>query len=232
VNENSCSFYTSYCDVALEEGARCSYSALLEGAKQGWHFDYLRATLKRSSTFKGVSWTSGGKTMRQDMHLMLAGENAEVDLRGGWLLEEKHQAHTHVRIDHQFPHCRSLQRFKGVVKGNSRSSFAGKICVAKEAQKTEAYQVNHNLVLDKGAIAYSMPNLEIFADDVKASHGSTVSQIDPTQLFYMQTRGIDECTAKKWLTMGFCQEIINQISIEGVRCQAQQIVQGAGHGCL
>ncbi|MGH2638500.1 MAG: SufD family Fe-S cluster assembly protein, partial [Rhabdochlamydiaceae bacterium] len=101
--------------------------------------------------------------------------------------------------------------FKGVLKGQSQSSFEGKIYVHPEAQKTEAYQLNHNLLLSDAAVANAKPNLEIFADDVKASHGATMSEVDDEQLFYLQSRGLTKDSARTLLIQGFIQEFLNQI---------------------
>jgi Fe-S cluster assembly protein SufD len=118
-----------------------------------------------------------------------------------------------------------LQKFKGVLKGTSQSSFEGKIFVHPEAQKTEAYQLNHNLLLSEGAIAQAKPNLEIFADDVKASHGATFAQVDEEQLFYLKSRGISAETASQLLIRGYMQEMVSQISPAFVRQEVQQEVQ-------
>jgi Fe-S cluster assembly protein SufD len=109
-----------------------------------------------------------------------------------------------------------MQLFKGVLSDASQSSFEGKILVRPEAQKTEAYQLNKNLILNQGAVANSKPNLEIFADDVKASHGATVSQLDQEQLFYLSTRGIDINQARRLLISGFCREMIERIPYDSL----------------
>ena len=119
---------------------------------------------------------------------------------------KKRESHTNVHIEHQAPHCRSHQLFKGVLTDVSRSSFEGKIYVKQAAQKTEAYQLNNNLLLSDRANADSKPNLEIFADDVKASHGATVGQLDAEQLFYLRARGFTDNDAKNLLVDGYAKE--------------------------
>ncbi|MCB1111273.1 MAG: Fe-S cluster assembly protein SufD [Chlamydiales bacterium] len=201
-------------DMAVEEGAhvRC-YQTAMEYPDDAWVFTALRATLKRDSTLKAVSVTNGSVTVRDDYRVALMGENAEADLNGAWMTGSRHEVHTHVLVDHQQPHCRSNQLFKGVLRDTSRSSFEGKIYVHAEAQKTDAFQLNNNLILSEGAHADSKPNLEIFADDVKASHGSTVGQLDEELLFYMKSRGVSDDTAKNLLIHGYCREVIDLISI-------------------
>lgn len=205
-------------DFSIEEEAHVQYSqTIFDEAPDVWHFDALRASLKGNSTLKTVSVTNGSGTVRNDYRVILAGENAEALLNGLWMLKEKREAHNHVLMDHQAPYCRSMQLFKGVLDDNSQSSFEGKILVRQPAQKTEAFQLNNNLLLSDRATAESKPNLEIFADDVKASHGATVGQLDEDQLFYMKTRGFSKEEAKKFLVFGFCQEVIDKLTLPSLR---------------
>lgn len=133
------------------------------------------------------------------------------------MLADKREAHTHIFMEHQAPHCRSFQLFKSVLNDFSRSSFEGKIMVRQAAQKTEAFQLNNNLLLSDHAHADSKPNLEIFADDVKASHGATVGQLDIDQLFYMKTRGFSDQAAKNLLIFGFCEQVVEMITLPSLR---------------
>ncbi len=211
-------FINQVSDFVLEEDAHVHYTQILNDEHpQGWHFEAVRAHLKRQSTFKTVCITDGGMTVRTDYRISLAGENAEALLNGVCMLGGKCEAHTHIFIDHQAPNCRSYQLFKNVLNDFSRSSFEGKIMVRQAAQKTEAFQLNNNLLLSDHAHADSKPNLEIFADDVKASHGATVGQLDPEQLFYMKTRGFPESEAKNLLIYGFAEQVIEMIPLESLR---------------
>ena len=198
-------------EIAVEDNAHvkfCQHTTPLP--ENIWLFDALRSTLKRDSKIKTVQLTHGTQSVRHDYRVNLLGENGEADLNGLWILDGNHEAHTHVLIEHHAPYCRSNQLFKGVLNGTSQSSFEGKIYVHREAQKTEAFQRNNNLILSDGAIANSKPNLEIFADDVKASHGATVGQLDQEQVFYMRTRGLDTPEANALLIQGFCQEVLER----------------------
>jgi Fe-S cluster assembly protein SufD len=198
-------------DLSLEEKASLHHVDLLREGEKSLHFHSLRARLKRESSLQTFEIISGIKMVRSDYRAALLGENAAAELNGIWMLREKEQAHTHILMEHLAPSARSMQNFRGVLDENSQSSFEGKIFVDQKAQKTESYQLNRNLILSEGAIANSKPSLEIFADDVKASHGATVGQIDPSQLFYLKSRGIPESLAKRMLVFGFCQEIIDQL---------------------
>ncbi len=215
--------HNTFLDVALEDGASFQQTDI-SGKELGWHFNFLRATLKRDSRLKYFALTKGPKITRHSLRTQIQGENADVLLQGLWHLQENAQAHTHVFVEHAEPHARSLQKFKGVLKGISQSSFEGKIFVRPEAQKTEAYQLNHNLLLSEGAIAYAKPNLEIFADDVKASHGATFAQVDDEQLFYLKSRGLSSEEASRLLIRGFMQEMIDQIPHAFIRKEVEKDV--------
>ena len=133
------------------------------------------------------------------------------------MLKEKREAHTHVIVDHQAPHCRSRQLFKGILDDLSSSSFEGKILVRQAADKTDAFQLNNNILLSDRANADSKPNLEIFAPDVKASHGATVGQLDNELLFYLKTRGFSDKAAKNILIYGFCQDVVDLVDIPSLK---------------
>lgn len=213
-------------DMAVEEDAHVQYTQIATDCSDGiWQFEALRATLKRNSTLKTIAVTDGAATVRNDYHVILAGENSEVQLNGVWMLKGKKEAHVNILIDHQAPNCRSMQLFKGVLNDTSRSSFDGKIIVRQLAQKTEAFQLNNNLLLSDHANADSKPNLEIFADDVKASHGATVGQLDKEQIFYMKTRGFSDAQAKNLLVFGFCEQVINLIKVASAYQSMRQLAQ-------
>ena len=208
-------------DIALEEGSCLEMTSLLNVNEKGWHFDSVRATHKKNSRLDLLNFISGGGIARQDFRIQLQGENAEAKLQGASLVKDHSQAHTHVFMGHESPHTHSSQLFKTILDGNAKSSFEGKIYVHKEAQKTEAYQSNHNLLLGHHAIAYSKPNLEIFADDVKASHGATIAKLKKDELFYLKTRGLSQEMAKELLILAFSQEITSQVAEPFIREQMQ-----------
>jgi Fe-S cluster assembly protein SufD len=198
-------------EISLEDGASLDLLNVVDEAQGTWHLESVRANLKKNARFRSLHFTFGAKAVRQSYRVHLKGENSEADLKGLWMLSKNRTAHTHAVVEHEAPYTRSMQLFKGVLSDASQSSFEGQILVQPEAQKTEAYQLNNNLILSRGAVANCKPNLEIFADDVKASHGATVSQLDQEQLFYLTTRGIDPNCAKRLLIGGFCREIIERI---------------------
>jgi Fe-S cluster assembly protein SufD len=204
-------------DIALEEGARLDAIATSFAHSHGWTLDYVRASLKRDSFFKIDQVCRKGLGLRKDVKVDLLGEGASAEINGLALLFEQEQAHTHVIVNHEAPHTRSSQHFKGVLADHSQSSTEGKILVQRAAQKTQAYQLCNYLLLGDRAIANSKPNLEIFADDVKASHGATMAQLKERELFYLQSRGIDVHQAKKLLIEGFCQGILEKLFLPSLK---------------
>lgn len=216
-------FYNAVFDFEVEDEAHLTltHADLAGTSTHSFRFDAFRALLKRNSNFKAIQLTDSEKS-RRDWRILLAGENAEADLSGLWFLDGSKETHTNVSIEHLEPHTRSLQLFKGVLDDKALSSFQGKITVRKKAQKTQAYQLNNNLILSSSAQANSKPNLEIFADDVKASHGATVGQLDQEQLFYLKTRGMSESAAQGLLIRGFCEEVIDKVGSSAIRSKAEE----------
>ncbi len=208
--------HNTFLDIVLEENAVCSCVDLSD-SNQGWALNYLRSTLKKEATLNYTTAIFGNRTLRQSLKASLLGEKGKVVLQGVWNLHQQAHAHLHVHVEHLAPLGRSLQKFKGVLSDTSQSSFEGKIYIHPDAQKTEAYQLNQNLLLGDYVIANTRPNLEIFADDVKASHGATVSQIDEESLFYLKSRALSSTTAKQLLIRGFIQEILDHIPIPSVK---------------
>lgn len=194
-------------DAVLDEAAHFTLLDAQKCPQNGLSFQAIRATLKRDSKFESRFFTRGSAVWRTSLKVLLAEENSEALLQGLWQLDQERQAHVHALVEHAAPHTRSRQHFKGVLRGKSRSSFEGKIFVRPVAQKTEAYQLNNNLLLSDEAAANAKPNLEIFADDVKASHGATVAQLDEESLFYLSSRGLAKEEAREWLVKGFCEEL-------------------------
>lgn len=220
-------FVNQVSEFILEEGAHVQYAQMLHEENPGsWHLDAVRAILKRNSNFKTLCITEGSETIRADYRVQLMGENCEAFLNGLAMLNNKAEAYTNIWMEHLVPSCRSFQLFKNVLNDFSRSGFEGKIMVRQAAQKTEAFQLNNNLLIHDHAHASSKPNLEIFADDVKASHGATVGQLDQEQLFYLKTRGLLDSEAKALLIYGFCEQMIRLLFIDSVK---NEIAERAKH---
>lgn len=218
-DESEGAFQIGSIQLFLEERARVDFYRHIEfSSSKATCFEALRGHLKRGSFLQTVNVNlpfnqAKENLFRDDYQVYLKGEEGEVSLNGVWSLNENNQSHTHVRVDHMAENCQSLQLFKGVLRDFSKSSFEGKIFVEKEAQKTNAFQLNNNLLLSERAESFSKPNLEIFADDVKASHGSTTGPCDEEELFYLKTRGISLAKGQELLVKGFTKEVIEHLPL-------------------
>jgi Fe-S cluster assembly protein SufD len=219
LSTESRAFHNGFFDITLEENAACYHTCHTEQGFAPVGFMSFRASLKKKALLRSFLTTFGSASLRYDYKVSLLGEESEADLNGICLSGDKDQSHIHVHMDHAAPACRSNQLFKNVLRGCGKASFIGKIYVRRPAQQTEAYQLNKNLLLSDTAIVCSKPNLEIFADDVKASHGCTIAQLDQQQLLYLRTRGVSEKEASALLTRGFCEEIIEKISSKHLKAQ-------------
>ncbi len=215
----------SVLDIALEEGAKLQLASSKQHSDRSFIFDAMRTTLKRNSEISSIAIHASGQIVRDDYHISLSGPLAKANIKSLTLLDQSRQTHTHINMHHLAESCESMQLVKSALSDVSKASFEGKIFVAKEAQKTAAYQLNNNLLLGEYASAMSKPNLEIFADDVKASHGATVSQLNPEQLFYLKTRGLDEMSARGLLVGGFCKEIASQLFLDSLRIEVFQKIE-------
>ena len=159
------------------------------------------------------------------MNVELKGEGAEANVYGAYVCGADERVKIAVDMHHDVPHCNSRQLFKGIAGGSSRVDFYGKIIVAKDAQRTEAYQENHNILLFDGAKVDTKPQLEIYADDVKCNHGATVGQLDENALFYMRARGIDPAEAKMLLMFAFVHDVLDNVRIEPLKDRLQLLIE-------
>ena len=174
----------------------------------------LRVVLQGNSELKIFSiLVLKQKRVSRDYNIILEGEGSNVVIKGICNLRENQKVNTKVQIEHKAPNTHSDQHFKGVLRGKSRSTFDGKIIVAANADQSKAYQLNNHLILDEGASASAKPQLEIFTDDVKASHGATISNLSDDELFYLCTRGISEKAGREYIAQGFLDEMLRQIPI-------------------
>jgi Fe-S cluster assembly protein SufD len=148
---------------------------------------------------------------------MLVGQNSQAHLNGLFVSKGNQLVDNHTLMDHQVPHCESNELYKGIIGEKSTGVFNGKIFVRKDAQKTNAYQSSKNILLSDDATINTKPQLEIYADDVKCSHGTSTGKIDENAMFYLNARGIGQQSAKKLLLNSFAQEVINKINVESLR---------------
>ena len=211
-------------EIVAGPGAVIEYTQVRQGAEGSFSIATLETYQLAQSQVTLHSATVQGGLTRNDVHAALAGEGAEVILNGLYLARGRQHVDNHTRIDHIAPHCTSRENYKGILDDHAHGVFNGRIVVHPDAQKTQASQSNKNLMLSDHALVNTNPQLEIYADDVKCTHGSTVGQVDDEAIFYCQSRGIDRETAQRLLIHGFTNEIINQVKNEAIRAILESMV--------
>jgi len=204
-------------EVVLGEGAVVDHYKVQKESTAAYHVSTLRVQQGPASTFDSHAALTGGALVRSDVHAVLGGQGAHCTLNGLYVVTGEQHVDNQMLVEHAEPHCTSFELYKGILDGRSRSVFNGRIYVHPGAQKTDAVQSNRNLILSREAIAHSNPQLEIFADDVRCTHGSTVGQLDADAVFYLRSRGIGAEAAKSLLTYAFASDIVNRIKVDSVR---------------
>jgi Fe-S cluster assembly protein SufD len=189
------------------------------------HVSNLTARQERGSRLKTHTVTLGGSLVRNDLGVLLADEGAECAMNGVFLGRESQLIDNHTLVDHAVPHGTSRELYKGILCGKSKGVFRGRVVVRRDAQKTDAEQSNPNLLVSDGAEINSKPQLEIYADDVKCSHGSSIGRLDADALFYLRSRGIDEQRARLVLTRGFAVEVLEQLPAPALRDATLELLE-------
>lgn len=203
----------SVTEISLAADAQLNHHVVHHGWSAGHRISSIAARQARGSRYRSHVFTFGGALTRLDLRSALTGEGAECSLDGLYLAGDGEHVDHQTLVDHQSPHCLSSQKYKGMVDGKGRAVFDGTVVVRKDAQRTEAHQENRNLLLSDSAIVNTKPHLEIDADDVTCSHGATIGQLDPKQLFYLRARGIDAEAARSILTHAFARELIERVPL-------------------
>lgn len=204
-------------DVFVNENANVGYYRLQREGRCGFHIANTRIHQQRNSRTAIHTTSLGGGLSRDDVRVRLMGVGAESVLKGLYLAGgEQHSAH-YTHVEHAVPRCHSEECYKGILGGNSTAVFNGAVMVRPDAQQTDAHQLNKNLLLSRNAKVNTKPALEIYADDVKCTHGATVGQLDETALFYLRSRGIERSCAQGLLTYAFASEMLDGISDAWVR---------------
>jgi Fe-S cluster assembly protein SufD len=201
-------------ELALGRDALLKHRRLQLESSHAYHISGLYLTQAANSRYQGINIGLGGAWARTDLVTRFSGEHAECDLQGLYLAGDKQLIDYHMDVNHALPNCSSRENFKGILYGKGRAVFDGLVYVAKDAQKTDAAMSNRNLILSQNAEVDTKPQLEIYADDVKCSHGTTVGQIEPEMLFYLRSRGISAAVARRMLCLGFAGEIIESLGNE------------------
>ena len=189
-----------------------------------FHIEKVQAIQKKNSVFNHYNINFGGAIVRNDINTLHDDQNIETHYYGLYLAHGKQHVDNHTFIDHAKPNCMSNELYKGILDDNSRGVFNGKIIVRKDAQKTNAYQQNKTILLSKSATIDTKPQLEIFADDVKCSHGATVGHLDDTSEFYIRSRGVPQELAKSMLIRAFANDVIDTVKIEPLKEQINHMI--------
>ena len=220
-----CTYFTNaVTEIVADENAIVDHIKLQEESKNAFHISRMEVDQERNSNFTSHLISTGGDISRNDFNSRFNNEGGECMLNGLFLTTGTQLFDVHSLIDHAKPHCNSHEHFKGILDDKSRGVFNGKVMVRKDAQKTNAFQENNNIILSDSALINTKPQLEIFADDVKCSHGATIGQLDSEAMFYLKSRGIGEETARTILIRAFASDVIKSIKINEVRNYLEEIL--------
>jgi Fe-S cluster assembly protein SufD len=211
-------------EIVAGDHSILEHDKLQDEAREAFHIASIHAYQCAQTNFTSNSIALGGSIVRNNVTAILDAEGSETTLNGLSLATGTQLIDNHTTIDHAKAHCASHELYKSILDGKSRGVFNGKIFVRKDAQKTDAKQTNKTLLLSDNATIDTKPQLEIFADDVKCTHGATVGQLESEQVFYLRSRGIDEITARDILTFAFASDVVNRVHVEPLRDQLESLV--------
>ncbi len=211
-------------EINIEENASLELCKNQSENENDFHIDYTAIHLQKNANLNINTITTGGKIVRNNLRIVLQGRNASAYLNGLYVVSGECHVDNHSFVDHSSPDCYSNELYKGILDDHSHGVFNGRIYVRKDAQKTNAYQSNKNILLSDDATMYAKPQLEIYADDVKCSHGATTGQLDPESMFYLRSRGIGERESRALLTMAYAEEVLDKITILPVKEKLQEVV--------
>ncbi len=217
-------FTNAAVQVLVEENANLTHYRVQKDSVEAFNYGVTEVEVRRGGHYDSTNINLGAALSRHDIELKFVAEGAEAWVDGLYMLSGDQHHDTHSIIDHALPNCLSHQNYKGVLNDSSRGVFNGKVFVRENAGGTDAQQSNKNLLLSNEARVDTKPQLEIFNDDVKCSHGATVGQLEDEELFYLMARGLPIDLAKNLLTYGFAEEVINKIEIESIKVELDAMV--------
>jgi Fe-S cluster assembly protein SufD len=211
-------------EIVVGENARLDFYSIQNDKGSRYQFSQTEIYQGNSSRVNTYSFHLQGRLLRNNLHLVIDGEGIESHMYGLYLLTGNTLADNHTVVDHKRPNSLTNELYKGIMDENSRGVFNGKIFVRPQAQKTNAFQANRNILLSDKATVNTKPQLEIWADDVKCSHGCTTGQLDEEALFYLRARGIDKDSARAMMLYAFAGEITDKIPHEGIRKYIDMVI--------
>ncbi len=224
---NSGYFSNAVTEVVVGEGASVTLHRFQYERPGSFHVATTAATVKRDAHFESFALDAGGGLVRHNLNVRLAEAGASCRINGVYVTNGRQHLDNHTLIEHASADTSSAELYKGVVDGHSHAIFMGRVVIPEDSQRTETHQSNKTLLMSAGAEVDSQPVLEIYADDVKATHGSAVGQMDPEALFYLKSRGLDEDSARSLLVHGFIDEVVSGIADDDVRRRAEDLIDGA-----
>ncbi len=217
-------------EVFVDRRAMLELNKIQEEGDDDFQITNTEVIQESNSAFKINTFTLEGALVRNNLNINLYGQHTETWLNGLYLLDKKQHVDNHTHVYHREPNCVSHELYKGIMDDKSSGVFNGKVLVHKEAQKTNAYQSNSNMVLTDNAKINSKPELEIYADDVKCTHGSTIGQLDDESLFYLQSRGLSKHMATAVLLNAFASDVLEHVSIEALKEELKAYIDEHYHG--
>ena len=217
-------FTCAVTEIVVADGAVVDHYKVQSEAPGAYHVATQQLRQAGASAFSSHAIHTGGQLVRNDVNACLEGEGVDCMLNGLYIVHDRQLVDNHMLVEHLAAHCDSHELYKGVLEDHARAVFNGRINVHQGAQKTDAKQTNRNLILSPDAVANSNPQLEIFADDVRCTHGSTVGQLDDEAVFYLRTRGIGVDAARSILTYAFAEDIVNRIKVPAVRAEVAEFL--------
>jgi Fe-S cluster assembly protein SufD len=221
---DNCYFTNAVTEISLGEGARIDHYKIQRESEKSYHVGTTQIRQARDSQLHSFSFAVGGSLARTNIYTSLDGDAATCTLNGLYLTDGKQHIDNQTSIEHIAPNCPSHELYKGVLDGHSHGVFNGKVYVHPEAQKTDGKQSNNNLLLSPTARVDTKPQLEIFADDVKCTHGATVGRLDEMAMFYLNSRGIGSETARTLLTYAFAADVLQTIELEAMKTELEKMV--------
>lgn len=225
-------FSNNVTEIVVEEGAQVEYYKMQNLNNNTGLLNHTYVTLGQGASFRSVAITLNGGHIRNHTEVRMLGEHCQVQAHGLYLNDQEQRVDNYIFVDHAFPNCKSHELYKGILDDSAQGTFNGHVLVREGAVKTEAYQTNKNILLTDKAFINTKPFLEIYNDDVKCSHGSTIGQLDEQALFYIRSRGISERTARTLLSYAFCDEVLQQITLPSLRDNLIDLVKKRLHGEL
>jgi len=218
------SFNNAVTEIILGKNTHCNYYKIGTENDNSYHVGTTQVTQDKDSTFTGTTINLNGAIIRNNLNIILNARNCEAHIYGLYLLKGKQHVDNHTIVDHRKPDCYSNELYKGILDENATGVFNGKIFVRPNAQKTNAFQSNKNILLTDTASINTKPQLEIWADDVKCSHGCTTGQLDQEQIFYLRSRGINYDSARAMVLYAFALDILEKIKIKPLKNYLDSII--------